>query len=182
MRYKLLLLMIAAVSIVVLASGASASPDRTGDAGLHTQAAPYGKIYWTDFDGHQIQRANLDGSSMQDLVTTGLSRPTGIALNVAAGKMYWTDQGAGKIQRANLDGSGVQTLVSGLGGPWGIALAPATGVGGIAEAPDADASALGATAPGGSSSRPYAVIAGIAAGVALLGAGGWYARRRWRAG
>ena len=54
-----------------------------------------------------------------------------------------------------------------------------TGIGGIAEAPDADASALEATASGGSSGTTYAVIAGIAAGALMLGAGGWYARRRW---
>jgi len=52
-------------------------------------------------------------------------------------------------------------------------------IGGIAEAPDVDASALGATASGGSSGTTYAVIAGIAAGALMLGAGGWYARRRW---
>jgi len=59
---------------------------------------------------------------------------------------------------------------------------PTPYIGGIAEAPDLDTSALEATASGGSSGTTYAVIAGIAAGVALLGAGGWYARRRWRAG
>jgi hypothetical protein len=53
------------------------------------------------------------------------------------------------------------------------------GVGGIAEAPDAEASALGATASGGSSGTTYAVIAGIVAGAVLLATGGWYARRRW---
>ena len=52
-------------------------------------------------------------------------------------------------------------------------------IGGIAEAPDADASSLEATTSGGSSGTTYAAIAGIAAGVVLLGAGGWYARRRW---
>ena len=52
-------------------------------------------------------------------------------------------------------------------------------VGGIAEAPDADTSTLGATASGGSSGTTYAVIAGIVAGALMLGAGGWYARRRW---
>jgi len=55
-------------------------------------------------------------------------------------------------------------------------------VGGIAEAADADALPLGATASGGSSGTTYAVIAGIAAGAVLLAAGGWYARRRRRAG
>ena len=56
---------------------------------------------------------------------------------------------------------------------------PISAPGGIAEAPDVDASALEATTSGGSSGTTYAVIAGIAAGVVLLGAGGWYARRRW---
>jgi hypothetical protein len=52
-------------------------------------------------------------------------------------------------------------------------------VGGIAEVAGADASALGTTDSGSSSGATYAVMAGIAAGVVLLAAGGWYARRRW---
>ena len=52
-------------------------------------------------------------------------------------------------------------------------------IGGIAEVSDAEASTLGATASGGSSGTTYAVIAGIVAGALMLGAGGWYARRRW---
>lgn len=83
---------------------------------LHAQ-----KIYWTDVGNDKIQRANLDGSAVQDLVT-GLNFPFGIALNVAAGKMYWTDFSNGKIQRANLDGSSLQDIVTGLTSPRGIAL------------------------------------------------------------
>ena len=80
-------------------------------------------IYWTDLDTDKIQRANLDGSNVEDLVTTGLAGPSGIALDVAGGKMYWTDLDTDKIQRANLDGSNVEDLVTtGLAGPSGIAL------------------------------------------------------------
>ena len=80
-------------------------------------------IYWTDWGTDKIQRANLDGSNVQDLVTSGLTVPANIALDIAGGKMYWTDPGTDKIQRANLDGSNVQDLVtSGLRGPQGIAL------------------------------------------------------------
>ena len=43
-------------------------------------------IYWTDDD--KIQRANLDGSNVENLVTQGLVDPEGIALDVAGGKMY----------------------------------------------------------------------------------------------
>ena len=78
-------------------------------------------MYWTDSRTDKIQRANLNGSRVEDLVT-GLDRPRRIALDVSGGKMYWTDGGTDKIQRANLNGSGVQDLVTGLDSPRGIAL------------------------------------------------------------
>ena len=82
-----------------------------------------GKIYWTDDETGKIQRANLDGSEVEDLVTTGLSSTFGLALDAGGGKMYWTDRGTDKIQRANLDGSGVEDLVTtGLLAPSGLAL------------------------------------------------------------
>ena len=85
-------------------------------------------MYWTDWDTNKIQRANLDGSNVQDLVTTGLGSPYGIALDVAAGKMYWADAGTAKIQRANLNGSNVQNLIPlGLSVPICIALDVAGG-------------------------------------------------------
>ena len=77
-------------------------------------------MYWTDAGTAKIQRANLDGSGVEDLVTSGLSEPFGLDLDLGAGKMYWTDAGTAKIQRANLDGSGVEDLVtSGLSEPFG---------------------------------------------------------------
>jgi low density lipoprotein receptor-related protein 5/6 len=84
-------------------------------------------MYWTNAGSAKIQRANLDGSSVEDLVTTGLITPRGIALDIAAGKMYWTDTGTDKIQRANLDGSSVEDLVTGLSLLRGIALDLAAG-------------------------------------------------------
>ena len=86
------------------------------------------RMYWLDRGTHRIQRANLDGSNVESLVTTGLSTPRELALDVDAGKMYWTDQRTGKIQRANLDGSQVEDLVTaGLAGPAGLALDVAAG-------------------------------------------------------
>ncbi len=82
-------------------------------------------MYWTDRSGllGKIQWASLNGSGIEDLITTGLIDPRGIALDVAGGKMYWTDTGTHKIQRANLGGTAVEDLVvAGLVTPDGIAL------------------------------------------------------------
>ncbi|MCE2438122.1 MAG: hypothetical protein J4F39_01710, partial [Candidatus Latescibacteria bacterium] len=38
------------------------------------------KMYWADGGTDKIQRADLDGSNVEDLVTTGLDNPSGIAL------------------------------------------------------------------------------------------------------
>ena len=91
-----------------------------------TPATPGGeplKMYWTAEGPPRIQRANLDGSHVEDLVTTGLANPRGLALDAAGGKMYWLDRGTDKLQRANLDGSNVQDLVTtGLVHPLSLAL------------------------------------------------------------
>ena len=88
-----------------------------------TTASQTWKLYWTDFGTRKIQRSNLDGSGVEDLVTTGLDVPVGLALDVSGGKLYWTDFGTRKIQRSNLDGSGVEDLVTtGLDVPVGLAL------------------------------------------------------------
>ena len=85
---------------------------------------PPNKMYWTDPDTDKIQRANLDGSNVEDLITQGLDVPDGIALDVERGKIYWTHWGSeSKIQRANLDGSDVEDLITqGLVIPGSIAL------------------------------------------------------------
>ena len=71
----------------------------------------------------KIQRANLDGSQIEDLIFTGLNIPQALALDLDGAKMYWMDPGTIRIQRANLDGSQVEDLVvTGLDYPDGLAL------------------------------------------------------------
>lgn len=83
-----------------------------------------GKIYWTDTGLGKIQRANLDGTDVEDLVTTSVVEPVRIALDTRIGKMHWTERSPGDflISRANLDGSEVEFLITGLSSPSGIAL------------------------------------------------------------
>lgn len=74
-----------------------------------------GKIYWSDVDRDKIQRANLDGSDVEDLITSGLLFPMDIAIDPAAGKLYWADLILDQIGRANLDGTDVEVLISNAG-------------------------------------------------------------------
>jgi len=74
------------------------------------------RLYWSDREGMRIQRAGIDGSGLETLVTvaTGDSARkdaknwcVGLALDVADGFVYWTQKGpdngmVGSIRRAHL--------------------------------------------------------------------------------
>ncbi len=75
-----------------------------------TEATTANMIYWADLEDDSINRANLDGTGRERLVT-GLSQPHNVSLDISAGKMYWGDQATQKIQRSDLDGSNIETLL-----------------------------------------------------------------------
>ncbi|NIW77560.1 MAG: hypothetical protein GWN08_20320, partial [Gemmatimonadetes bacterium] len=85
-----------------------------------------GKMYWVDLGSGKIQRANLDGSNVEDLVT-GLPGPLSMALDLSAGKIYWADYVSDAIHRSNLDGSSVEDVVTGLFDPNGVTVDPVNG-------------------------------------------------------
>lgn len=72
-----------------------------------TDAIGEGKIYWTEWN--KIRRANLDGTSVEDVVTD-LSIPRNLTLDPRNGKMYWSELLGSLMKRANLDGSNSETI------------------------------------------------------------------------
>ena len=70
-----------------------------------TPIAAQNKIYWTDQDTGKIQRANLDGTSIEDLITTGLYVPLGIALAIGP-----ADTSIPPVVREDINGDGVVDL------------------------------------------------------------------------
>ena len=80
-----------------------------------------GKIYWTDIYANKIQRANLDGSEPEDLITD-IRSPYALALDLQDRKIYWSNTVTGEVLRASLNGNSVETLVRGLSFPYDIAL------------------------------------------------------------
>jgi hypothetical protein len=95
------------------------------------QVDPAGaKLYWADQASGKIQRSNLDGTGVQD-VLAGLEDPSGVAIDPTAGKLYWCEDGDDNvstpddlIRRSDLDGSSPETLVTGLLNPQAIRLDP----------------------------------------------------------
>jgi len=55
--------------------------------------AAAGNVYWTDTIEDKICRAQLDGSRVEDVVTTGLDTPDGMVIDDIGRKLYWTDIG-----------------------------------------------------------------------------------------
>ncbi len=87
-----------------------------------------GKMYWVDHNAGRIQRANLDGSNVE-IILSGFGNGTlvGIELDLAARKMYWSNYSTGTIQRANFDGSGIENVISAQNHVWDVTLHAATG-------------------------------------------------------
>ena len=75
-----------------------------------------GRVYWTNWNREHpaIQRAFYSGYDKQDLVTTDIHMPNGLALDRPRRKFYWADARLDKIEVCGLDGSGCRALVHSL--------------------------------------------------------------------
>ena len=102
----------------------------TGTTSANSTPIANDKIYWSDNSTDKIQRSNLDGSNVEDLITRSTLRaPVGIALDISGGKIYWIDESTDKIQRASIELEQDETtrtvedlITTGLTAPSGIAL------------------------------------------------------------
>ncbi|CAB1347083.1 unnamed protein product, partial [Coregonus sp. 'balchen'] len=85
-------------------------------------------VYWTDMGLNTISRAKRDQTWREDIITTGISRVEGIAVDWIAGNLYWTDHGFNLIEIARLSGTYRCVVISeGLDQPRAIAVHPQKG-------------------------------------------------------
>ncbi|XP_078716677.1 prolow-density lipoprotein receptor-related protein 1-like isoform X3 [Lampetra fluviatilis] len=85
-------------------------------------------IYWVDMGLSSIHRAKRDQTWREDIITNGLGRVEGIAVDWIAGNIYWIDQGFDVIEVARLNGSFRYVVISqGLDKPRAIAVHPDKG-------------------------------------------------------
>ena len=67
------------------------------------------KIYWSE--NGKIRRANLNGTSVEDIVIINY-KPVDIAIDSKNRTIFWIQPDGGIIQRANLDGTNIENVVS----------------------------------------------------------------------
>ncbi|KAJ8349711.1 hypothetical protein SKAU_G00248410 [Synaphobranchus kaupii] len=85
-------------------------------------------VYWTDMGLNRISRAKRDQTWKEDIITNGIGRVEGIAVDWMAGNLYWTDHGSNLIEVSRLDGRFRSVVISqGLDQPRAVAVHPARG-------------------------------------------------------
>uniref|UniRef100_A0A673K1S7 Low-density lipoprotein receptor-related protein 1B-like n=1 Tax=Sinocyclocheilus rhinocerous TaxID=307959 RepID=A0A673K1S7_9TELE len=85
-------------------------------------------LYWTDMGSNRISRSSRDQTWREDIVTSGLGRVEGLAVDWIAGNIYWTDHGLNLIEVARLNGMFRAMVISdGLDQPRAIAVHPMKG-------------------------------------------------------
>jgi len=85
---------------------------------MSTGTAPYltgPRIFYLDARG-RLLTARSDGSDLHVLLSSGMSGPDGVAVDVESRHIYWTNMGKlkeddGSIQRLDLDGTNLTTIV-----------------------------------------------------------------------
>ena len=94
-----------------------------------------GYVFWTDVIKKKIKRIPVRGKTrnVEDVISLGLRRPEGLAVDWVARKLYWTapgdsDEQTSTIEVANLDGTNRKVLFwKKLGRPRAIAVDPLYG-------------------------------------------------------
>ncbi|XP_037542041.1 low-density lipoprotein receptor-related protein 1B [Nematolebias whitei] len=85
-------------------------------------------VYWTDMGLNKISRVKRDQTWREDIITTGISRVEGIAVDWIAGNIYWSDHGFNLIEISRLNGAYRSIVISeGLDQPRTIAVHPQKG-------------------------------------------------------
>ncbi|KAJ8003649.1 hypothetical protein DPEC_G00150520 [Dallia pectoralis] len=85
-------------------------------------------LYWTDIGLNRISRTKRDQTWKEDIITSGLGRVEGIAVDWVAGNIYWTDHGFNLIEVARLSGLYRSVVIAeGLDRPKAIAVHPVKG-------------------------------------------------------
>ena len=96
----------------------------TTDAPREIAVNPLKRIlYWIDYGQYpRIGKANLDGSGWTVLITSGISNPKDLTIDMNTHELYWIDSKLDMIQRISYNGGNRQVIRRNLPNPMGIAV------------------------------------------------------------
>ncbi|KAM9214405.1 low-density lipoprotein receptor [Leptosomus discolor] len=73
----------------------------------------HGYMYWTDWGANaKIAKGGLNGADQFPLVTEGVERPNGIALDLPSQRLYWADSRLHTLSSVDVDGGRRRTLLA----------------------------------------------------------------------
>uniref|UniRef100_A0A224X518 Putative nidogen n=1 Tax=Panstrongylus lignarius TaxID=156445 RepID=A0A224X518_9HEMI len=88
----------------------------------------HGFIYWSDDEAQVIRRARLNGQGQEDVVSSELQQPDGVAVDWRASNLYWTDTGTDRVQVLRINTTYTKVLINtDLVEPRAIAVSPDEG-------------------------------------------------------
>ncbi|XP_015752720.1 PREDICTED: low-density lipoprotein receptor-related protein 4-like [Acropora digitifera] len=82
-------------------------------------------MYWTDWGANpKIERAAMDGSARQVIVTGNITWPNGLTIDKATNRLFWVDAKLDKIEVSDLSGGNRQLIMSSTANihPYGLAM------------------------------------------------------------
>eukprot|EP00118_Oscarella_pearsei_P003572 m.14893 g.14893 ORF g.14893 m.14893 type:complete len:724 (+) comp26030_c0_seq4:316-2487(+) len=72
-----------------------------------------GYMYWTDWGSSpKIERAYMSGKNRKTIVSSGISWPNGLVLDIPNKKLYWAEAKYDRIESCNLDGTSRSLVLS----------------------------------------------------------------------
>ena len=73
----------------------------------------FSMMYWTDWGANpKIEKAAMDGSSRQTIVTGNITWPNGLTIDQATNRLFWVDAKLDKIEVSDLNGGNRQLIIS----------------------------------------------------------------------
>ena len=80
-------------------------------------------IYWLDYGQFpMLARANLDGTERKELVTTGISDPRDLTIDMLTHDVFWVDSKMDAIFKIDYQGGNRQMIRNNLPSPKGLAI------------------------------------------------------------
>lgn len=78
------------------------------------------KIYWADENRGRVQRCNLDGTAIEDVIPEDASSKRGIAFDSYNNEVYFSDANLGEINKLIFSNNQANRLIQGLGQAYHI--------------------------------------------------------------